>query len=276
MTVTSTTSRLHRYPRTRHVEGSAVQPGDEDLDLVPAAAFVGSGMQVVVSEKIDGANAAVSFAADGELLLQSRSRYLDEHNHTTAPYAGFREWAERYEDALWPVLGDRYVMFGEWVLAKQTVFYDALPDAFLELDVLDKSTQRFLSTPRRRLLLRGAGLPGRAAVPIVSAPVLAQGKFASLDEITRHLGPSRFKTPVWRHELVAAIHRAQLDGAADVERFVRETDPSDEMEGLVLKAERDGVVVDRAKFVRASFCSPYMHTSSQWLAARRVHNRVAA
>ena len=32
---------LHKYPRTRHLEGSRLQPGDEDLDSVPFAAIAG-------------------------------------------------------------------------------------------------------------------------------------------------------------------------------------------------------------------------------------------
>jgi RNA ligase len=62
------------------------------------------------------------------------------------------------------VLGDRYVLYGEWLYAKHTVFYNALPHYFLEYDVLDLHTQQFLSTQVRRVLL--------AALPIVSVPVL--------------------------------------------------------------------------------------------------------
>ncbi len=257
---------LHRYPRTRHLEGSAVQHGDEDMDRVPFSAM--ADKHLVVSEKVDGANAAVSFTSGGRLLLQSRSRFLDEvlleNRAFDGPYAGFREWACEHEDVLWPVLRDRYVMFGEWVLAKQAVFYDALPNAFLELDVLDKETGLFLSTPVRRTLLR--------RLPIVSAPLLAEGRFSTLDEVRKLIGPSRFKTPGWRDELLCAIADAEV---SDSERFVRETDPSDDMEGVVLKVEVDGAVVERAKFVREGFKSPFLHSSSQWFAARKVRNRIA-
>lgn len=253
---------LHRYPRTKHVEGSATQPGDDDLDPLPFSSFADS--HVVVSEKIDGANAALSFTDGGRLLLQSRSRFLDQQGLAGA-YGGFREWASGHESELWPVLGGRFVMFGEWVLTKQTVFYDALPNAFLELDVLDKVTGHFLSTQRRSDMLRG--------VPIVSAPVLAETSFTSLAQMTRHLGPSRFKTPDWRERLVAAIADANVD---DSERFLKETDPSDEMEGLVFKREEGGIVVNRAKYVRPGFKSPHLHSSSQWLADRRVRNRISS
>lgn len=64
---------LHRYPRTPHLEGSAAFD-DDDLrapfdDL--------AGRHVVITEKIDGVNGAVSFSTHGRLLLQSRSRFLD-------------------------------------------------------------------------------------------------------------------------------------------------------------------------------------------------------
>jgi hypothetical protein len=258
-TLGGTRPAMYRYPRTKHIEGSAIQPGDDDLDLVPFAHFAGG--HVVVSEKVDGANAAVSFTDQGRLMLQSRSRYLDEAQHAVPPYLGFREWAQDHEDALWPCLGTRYVMFGEWVLTKQTVFYDALPNAFIELDVFDKEADAFLSTPLRRQLLRGLN--------VASAPVLWEGTARTFDEVTRCLGPSRFKTPRWRDELASAIARADVQ---DAERFLRETDPSDHMEGVVLKCERDGVVVERAKYVRPGFRSPYLHSSSQWLAARKVRN----
>ena len=56
--------KLIKYPRTRHLEGSRLQPGDEDLDVVPMAALAGA--HLVVEEKVDGANAAFSFGAGGE------------------------------------------------------------------------------------------------------------------------------------------------------------------------------------------------------------------
>jgi hypothetical protein len=65
---------LHKYPRTRHVEGSRLQPGDEDLDAVPFAEL--AGRHLVCEEKLDGANAGLSFDAGGRLWLQSRGHFL--------------------------------------------------------------------------------------------------------------------------------------------------------------------------------------------------------
>ena len=60
---------LYKYPRTRHIEGSGIQTGDEDLQVAPWSEL--AGKHLVVEEKIDGANCAISFDGVGRLLLQS-------------------------------------------------------------------------------------------------------------------------------------------------------------------------------------------------------------
>jgi len=254
-------AELRRYPRTPHLEGSTAFD-DDDLQLSFAAL---AGRHLVVSEKIDGVNGAVSFTSEGRLLLQSRSRFLGYDLPQQGVYAGFVDWAVENEDRLWPVLGTRYVMFGEWLAAKHVVFYDALPAAFVELDVLDTMTDTFLGTERRRTLLRG--------LPLVGAPVLAAGQFQALSELLPFLGPSRFKTPGWRDELLFAIAEAEV---SDAERFVRETDPSDDMEGLYLKVEEGGIVTARAKFVRPGYRPGFSTSNATWQRSRTVKNRVLA
>src|SRR5215472_547697 len=66
-------NEIYKYPRTHHIEGSGLQPGDEDLDVVSFHEF--AGRFLVVEEKMDGANSAVSFSPEGALLLQSRGHY---------------------------------------------------------------------------------------------------------------------------------------------------------------------------------------------------------
>ena len=55
-----------KHPRTRHIEGSRLQVGDM-ADDKPIEEL--SGQPLIVEEKLDGANSAVSFDADGNLLL---------------------------------------------------------------------------------------------------------------------------------------------------------------------------------------------------------------
>ena len=44
--------QIYKYPRTHHLEGSRLQPGDEDLNSVPFSAI--KDQYVVVEEKVDG------------------------------------------------------------------------------------------------------------------------------------------------------------------------------------------------------------------------------
>ena len=63
-----------KYPRTPHIQGSRLQPGDEDLRQRRFIEI--EGRNVVLEEKIDGANSAISFTDEGELRLQSRGHFL--------------------------------------------------------------------------------------------------------------------------------------------------------------------------------------------------------
>ena len=45
---------MFKYPRTRHIEGSKKQVGDEDLDYISFKEI--KGFYVVLEEKVDGAN----------------------------------------------------------------------------------------------------------------------------------------------------------------------------------------------------------------------------
>jgi ATP-dependent RNA circularization protein (DNA/RNA ligase family) len=172
---------IQKYPRTPHIEGSRQQPGDEDLDNVPFSQIANE--YVVVEEKVDGANAAISFDAQGQLLLQSRGHYLTGGNRERH-FNLFKQWAHSHYATLWDILGDRYILYGEWMYAKHTVFYDRLPHYFLEYDLLDRSINKFLSTAARRKLLTGLAL--------ASVPVLLEGKLKSHKQLVSLLQQSHF------------------------------------------------------------------------------------
>ena len=65
---------IHKYPRTRHLEGSRLQPGDHDMEAAPLDVL--RGRHIVVEEKVDGANAGISLDDDGRLALQCRGHFL--------------------------------------------------------------------------------------------------------------------------------------------------------------------------------------------------------
>ena len=250
---------LRKYPRTLHLEGSRLQPGDQDAHAVPFRRI--AGRHLVVEEKLDGANAGLRFDAAGKLLLQSRGHFLtggEREKHFNL----FKRWAHAHAAALHAALGSRHVLYGEWLYAKHTIFYDELPHYFLEFDVLDTVAGVFLSTDRRRELL--------AAAPVASVPVLRSGPAASLDELLALVGPSLYKSAAWRERLTesSAAH------GVDNERVWNETDRSNLMEGLYVKVEEGGAVVERYKYVRADFLTAVFDSGTHWLKRPIVPNRL--
>ena len=252
--------RISKYPRTPHLEGSRLSPGDEDLAAVPLRALEGAWL--VVEEKVDGANAGVRFDEEGQLWLQSRGHFLvggARERH----FDLFKRWASAHATALYEVLGHRYALYGEWLYAKHTVFYDLLPHYFVEYDVLDLDTGDFLSTERRRQLLAGA--------PLASVRVLHEGTLRDPTTLSGLVGRSGYKSPAWWSALTGACRRH----APDADRAVRESDPSDEMEGLYVKHEQDGRVIARYKYVRHSFLAAVLDSGSHWLSRPIVPNALA-
>ena len=251
---------LRKYPRTPHLVGSRLQPGDADLASVPFTEL--AGQYLVVEEKLDGANAAISFDADGELLLQSRGHYL-AGGPRERQFGQFKAWAATVRHLLAPILRDRYVLYGEWLYAKHTVFYDALPHYFCEFDVYDRAEDSFLSTKARQDMLAGS--------PITSVPILGEGKVATLADLTALVGPSTCRTARWRDTL-ATVARAQ---GLDPAHVADETDKADEMEGLYVKIERGGETVGRVKWVRRSFLTSILDVGTHWMDRPILPNQLA-
>jgi hypothetical protein len=251
---------LLKYPRTQHIQGSRTQPGDEDLDSVPYEQL--AGRQLVVEEKLDGANSALSFDQDGQLWLQSRGHFL-LGGHRERHFALLKTWAHSHQAALWQLLGSRYVLYGEWLYAKHTVFYDALPHYFLEFDVWDREQELFLDTDSRHRML--------AHSPVCSVPVLSSGPAPAQNQLSAWVRRSVFKTAGHRAELRAAA----LELGLNPERIEQETDSSDLSEGLYLKVEEGGAVRARYKFVRASFLTAVLESETHWLDRPIVRNRLA-
>lgn len=242
--------QIYKYPRTHHIEGSRLQPGDEDLDNIPFSAI--QGKYIVVEEKVDGANAAISFDKSGQIRLQSRGHYLiggarEKHFNL------FKQWANTHASLFWEVLENRYILFGEWLYAKHTVFYDALPHYFLEYDVFDLQQQVFLSTASRQKLLSG--------LPLVSVPILFTGEIQSYKQLLGFLGKSHYQTPDYLERFCQICREKGLD----IERSLQQTDQSFVMEGLYIKVESDDLTIDRYKYVRSSFLTTIQQSDSHWL-----------
>lgn len=238
-----------KYPRTPHLEGSRLQPGDTDADQVLLINLTQGNL--VWEEKVDGANCGISFDEHENLVLQSRGHVLTG-GAREAQFNLFKTWATSIQDELYCILGDRYVVYGEWCFAKHSVFYDLLPHYFMEFDVYDRHQHTWLDTPNRYKLLE--------ELPIHHVPVVHQGHLRNRNQIEQMLKPSLYKSENWRANLQQQAHKHQLDAA----RILSETDSSDLSEGFYIKQELNGEVIGRYKFVRHSFVQTILDSGTHW------------
>jgi hypothetical protein len=248
--------RIIKYPRTEHLEGSGIQVGDEDLNQIPFSEILGKN--IVVEEKIDGANVGISFQG-GNLLLQSRGHYLSG-GYKERHYDLFKIFGAQNRDMLYSILGERYILYGEWTYAKHKIYYDALPSYFIEFDIFDKQGGVFLDTPTRQKMLDGTG--------IFSAPVLAQKSFKSKNEILALLQKSAYVSPDFEQNLKNACAVAGVN----YEQTLLETDLTPLMEGLYIKVESGGAVTKRVKFVRNNY--KQIVTQGRWIDKTIIPNKL--
>ncbi len=145
-----------KFPSTPHLAllGDVEVRGDKVMSESERNDFLRH--ELVVEEKVDGANLGISFDAEGNIRAQNRGAYL--HLPSTGQWKKLAEWLAPRTDALFEQLTDRYILFGEWCYAQHSVVYDRLPDWFLGFDIYDKSTARFFSCTRRDEIFRAIGI----------------------------------------------------------------------------------------------------------------------
>jgi len=163
-----------KFPKTPHL---FILPGlniRDDKILSPQEAQDFFKNDIIVEEKVDGANVGFSFTELGEMKIQNRGSYLSPSDHSQ--FDTIWDWAYRRTDLLFRYLTTRYILFGEWCYAQHSLYYSALPDWFLGFDIYDKEEQVFLSAPRRNNLFNN--------ISIFPVPLMGMGKFSKNDLIT--------------------------------------------------------------------------------------------
>ncbi len=219
-----------KYPRTPHLLGSRGTDDDKHLGRRESLAFI-ADPSLVVEEKLDGTNVGIHFTTAGRMVLQCRGHEITAGMH--AQYDLFKQWTMGKRPVLEAMLGDRFLLFGEWLYARHSVYYRRLPHYFFEFDIYDKQAGVFLDLAARLALLEGTG--------ILTVPVLQRGP-ATAEELRALIGPSRFDS------VFENPRTGRTDGL---------------MEGLYLRTEAAGHVTGRAKLVRPEFVEK-VQQSEHW------------
>lgn len=250
---------MFKFPRTPHVIGSHRSKDDEDVDYVRLSDL--QNKHVVITEKVDGANCGISFDETGKLLLQSRGHYLTG-GRRERQFNLLKAWANTILPTLRHILGTRYIMFGEWMYAKHTEFYDCLPHHFLEFDIYDKILEVFLSSTQRKELLSTDG--------INSVHVIHNGILEHHKTVSDYISVSHYKTNNNCKNLELTCKKYNLDFS----KIFKQTSHSSLMEGVYVKVEDDNNVLLRCKHVRASFTNLLNMSSQHWSQRPIVPNLV--
>lgn len=159
-------TEFFRFPHTPHIAWLASGKPRDDKVLSPTEASEFLADEVVVEEKLDGANLGFSVSADGQLHAQNRGQYLQAPFH--GQFAKLKPWLSIHEERMFDALGTNLMAFGEWCAARHSLDYISLPDWWLLFDIYDRSEGRFWSTVRRNAWAKTNGF--------LTVPLLHSGK----------------------------------------------------------------------------------------------------
>jgi hypothetical protein len=175
------TAEFFRFPHTPHLAwlGSGAPREDKVLGTAEVRDLL-SG-EIVVEEKVDGANLGLSVDAAGVLRAQNRGSYLNLEA-LTGQWKPLKRWLSTRRYALTEELAPELILFGEWCYAVHSVHYTRLPDWFLAFDIYDRARGEFWSVERRNELMR--------ELDIAVVPEFARGHF-DLDRLKALLGHSK-------------------------------------------------------------------------------------
>lgn len=144
-----------KYPRTPHLFGSKGTDDDKRLGRRESETFI-AAPSLIVEEKLDGTNVGIHFNSRGRMVLQCRGHEITEGMHPQ--YDLFKQWTAVKRPVLEAMLGNRLILYGEWLYAKHSVHYRNLAHYFFEFDIYDKEASQFLDLESRLKLLEGTGI----------------------------------------------------------------------------------------------------------------------
>lgn len=170
-----------RFPHTPHLAWLGPGTPRNDKVLAPAEVKDLLAEEVVVEEKVDGANLGFSVSEHGTLRAQNRGSYLPI-DAPSGQWKPLKRWLAAYTQPLVDALYPDLMLFGEWCYAMHSVHYTRLPDWFLAFDVYDRAKREFWSVEPRNELLQRLG--------IAPVPELGRGRF-DVESLKELLGSSR-------------------------------------------------------------------------------------
>lgn len=140
------------------------------------------GEPIVIQEKIDGSNASFYYDIEtNSLKACSRRLELSEENTLN----GFYNWVQSLPvDKVKEIIGDRYIIFGEWMTKHSIKYPDDVMKNFYMFDVWDKKTEQYLPFEDTRSIFSRLSECGIERF----VPIFYTGAFVSWEHILSFVG----------------------------------------------------------------------------------------
>jgi atypical dual specificity phosphatase len=139
--------RITKFPRTKHLINFGSASRDDLLCTVgEQKMFINEArrMNVVIEEKVDGANLGISIGQDYKVRVQNRSHYVNSSYHPQ--FKLLDKWIGKHTSDLISILEPEIdILYGEWLYMKHSIHYIRLPDYFLAFDIYSVKNGTFLS-----------------------------------------------------------------------------------------------------------------------------------
>lgn len=153
---------LPEYPRTRHLPYKPNAVRDDVVASQEEAEIFFRSKQIHISEKVDGASAAMALY-NGEPLIRNREHILRKGYVKDTPakkqFASIFNWFYEHKKAF-QKLNDEFGLvgvYGEWMVQAHGMEYDELPDWFIAFDLYLCEERKFLNPALSHKYLVSAG-----------------------------------------------------------------------------------------------------------------------
>lgn len=134
------------------------------------------GENIVIQEKIDGSNSSFDIV-NGEIRAYSRRQELNSENTLN----GFYNFVQALDfGKLNQVIGEKYIIFGEWLTPHKVKYPEDKYRKFYMFDVYDKEQKQYLAYPYVRHFADLLGL--------TMVPVFYTGPFTGWDLVKQYVG----------------------------------------------------------------------------------------
>jgi hypothetical protein len=173
-----------RFPRTFNVySGRDEHDYRDDLVMTREATETLFQKELIVQEKIDGANLGLFLDKNGVIHAVKRNTKIDL-DQPERQFRKLKDWITLNYGDIYNILDSGNVIFGEWLYSKHSVVYDRLPSYFLCFDIYCLAEQQFYAQHEVEQILHGTGIKHN--------PVVFRGHVGDIKELEAMIQPSQF------------------------------------------------------------------------------------